>query len=631
MKFREDINGLRAFAVLGVLIFHFNHAWLPGGFAGVDVFFVISGFLMTSIIFRGLEGNNFSILNFYRSRFRRIVPALLVVVALLAIYGWLFLSPIPYYALSKHGGSSLLFFSNFIYLNESGYFDVASLEKLLLHTWSLSVEWQFYLIYPVVLILLSKVFSINNLKRIIVGLMVFGFAFSVYSSSKWPLHSYFLFPARAWEMLLGGVAYLYPLTIQSRIKKNGLEIVALGLILLSYFTASAETVWPGYYALLPVVGAFLLIQAANNQSIFTSNIIANKLGLWSYSIYLYHWPIVVLNHKYNLGLPFYLYLIITLILSVGSYYLIEKRRWSVKLILVAFALVFIPLTYVYSTKGAVDRVDEKYSLSVKEFHSKYYGGTGYPTFTSSYIGGKNDETYDYLILGDSFARQYALFLDKNKFHTKNWFADGCLLMSEHIQKQHYLNDNGKKCHQLGIDSYKDLSINIKPVLWGFNWDTKILFDKQGLSFNYRDQTEMYLMALEKELDLALNLSQDNVDHYIIGIPTKPSYQIFSCLSETQLLGNKLFKPTCAEFIPRNEPEINQFLKDFAEQRARVYYIDPNEVLCTDKGCRMIIDGEPMFSDMSHLSIYGADLVGKYIFETIDAIESKKMTKNNIND
>ena len=257
MKFREDINGLRAFAVLGVLIFHFNHAWLPGGFAGVDVFFVISGFLMTSIIFRGLEGNNFSILNFYRSRFRRIVPALLVVVALLAIYGWLFLSPIPYYALSKHGGSSLLFFSNFIYLNESGYFDVASLEKLLLHTWSLSVEWQFYLIYPVVLILLSKVFSINNLKRIIVGLTVFGFAFSVYSSSKWPLHSYFLFPARAWEMLLGGVAYLYPLTIQSRIKKNGLEIVALGLILLSYFTASAETVWPGYYALLPVVGAFL--------------------------------------------------------------------------------------------------------------------------------------------------------------------------------------------------------------------------------------------------------------------------------------------------------------------------------------------------------------------------------------
>lgn len=630
MKFREDINGLRAFAVLGVLIFHFNHAWLPGGFAGVDVFFVISGFLMTSIIFRGLEGNNFSILNFYRSRFRRIVPALLVVVALLAIYGWLFLSPIPYYAFSKHGGSSLLFFSNFIYLNESGYFDVASLEKLLLHTWSLSVEWQFYLIYPVVLILLSKVFSINNLKRIIVGLTLLGFAFSVYSSSKWSLHSYFLFPARAWEMLLGGVAYLYPLTIQSRIKKNGLEIVALGLILLSYFTASAETVWPGYYALLPVVGAFLLIQAANNQSIFTSNIIANKLGLWSYSIYLYHWPIVVLNHKYNLGLPLYLYLIITLILSVGSYYLIEKRRWSVKSILVAFALVFIPLTYVYSTKGAVDRVDEKYSLSAKEFHSKYYGGTGYAGYKKTYINTLEGASYDYFIMGDSYSRQYAKFIEENGIKTLNWFSDGCMNYPNYTQYrdgQEYM-----RCSQLFVDTEKDIKNNQSNFIIAYSWNTYSLVEKgKGLEpISFNKDAKKYNSIIEGELDSIIQLMPASKNIYLVGVPSKPSYQIFNCLAGTQLLGKKLFKPTCAEFIPRNEPDINQFLKDFAEQRARVYYIDPNEVLCTDKGCRMIIDGEPIFSDMGHLSIYGADLVGKYIFETIDAIESKKMKINHMN-
>ena len=134
MKFRKDINGLRAVAVIAVVLFHFNAAWMPGGFAGVDVFFVISGFLMTGIIFRGIEQNSFSIGKFYRARASRIVPALAALCLFLLLFGWFYLVPLDYENLGKHATNSIIFFSNHTYFNEAGYFDSASHQKWLLHT-----------------------------------------------------------------------------------------------------------------------------------------------------------------------------------------------------------------------------------------------------------------------------------------------------------------------------------------------------------------------------------------------------------------------------------------------------------------------------------------------------------------
>ncbi|MEF1337667.1 acyltransferase, partial [Vibrio rotiferianus] len=141
MNFRSDINGLRAIAVISVVLFHFNPEILPGGFAGVDVFFVISGFLMTSIIFRGLENSNLSIVNFYISRANRIIPALAILCLVIMIFGWFYLTPLDFKTLGKHVSGSIRFISNSMYLKESGYFDVSANSKWLLHTWSLSVEW----------------------------------------------------------------------------------------------------------------------------------------------------------------------------------------------------------------------------------------------------------------------------------------------------------------------------------------------------------------------------------------------------------------------------------------------------------------------------------------------------------
>jgi len=252
MNFRLDINGLRAIAVLSVVIFHFNANWLPSGFVGVDVFFVISGFLMTGIVWTKLIENNFSFIKFYVARCQRIIPALSMLALALLIYGWFSLSPLEYKELSKHILSSLSFLSNIIYWQESGYFDSGSHEKWLLHTWSLSVEWQFYILYPIALFLLIKLLPTNTIKRFIVILTIIGFIFSAFAVKVWPNPSYYLLPTRAWEMLAGGCAYFYPIST-SRLNRKWTSNIGIVLIVTSFFCFSDQTPWPGLYALIPVI------------------------------------------------------------------------------------------------------------------------------------------------------------------------------------------------------------------------------------------------------------------------------------------------------------------------------------------------------------------------------------------
>lgn len=327
LKFRKDINGLRAIAVIAVVLFHFNANWMPGGFAGVDVFFVISGFLMTGIIFRGIEQQSFSISKFYIDRANRIIPALAFVCITLLIFGWFYLAPLDYKALGKHVFSSMGFISNIVYLKEAGYFDASSHEKWLLHTWSLSAEWQFYIIYPLALVAMRKFMSIGTMKTVILLSTIAGFIICVIATYKWADAAYYLLPTRAWEMMIGGIAYMYPLTIKEERKKY-LEWLGLALIAFSYLFISSESPWPGYLALLPVFGTFLIIQAQRNDSFFTSNVVFQKIGTWSYSIYLWHWPLIVAIYYFSLS-DIYIYLGLTLSVALGflSNKYIEKIKF----------------------------------------------------------------------------------------------------------------------------------------------------------------------------------------------------------------------------------------------------------------------------------------------------------------
>lgn len=327
MNFRKDINGLRAIAVIAVVLFHFSPSTLPGGFAGVDVFFVISGFLMTGIIFRGFENNNFSLLSFYISRINRIIPALAALCITLLLFGWFYLNPIDYKALSKHAAGSISFISNILYWSEAGYFDATSQEKWLLHTWSLSIEWQFYMFYPLLLIFFNKLIPQKNLKYIVISTMLISFILSVLYSYKSPSASYYLLPTRAWEMLLGGTVYLFPIRLN---KTSSLiyESLGIALIIFSYFLTSSSTLWPGYMALFPTLGAAFIILSKNN-SILTNNSFCQKIGKWSYSIYLWHWPLAVVNYNYSLNIYYMcVSIILSFLLGYISYTYIEGLKFK---------------------------------------------------------------------------------------------------------------------------------------------------------------------------------------------------------------------------------------------------------------------------------------------------------------
>lgn len=279
---------------------------------------------MTGIIMRGIEQSSFSVWGFYQARARRIVPALIVLCAFLLLAGWFFLSPLEFMRLGKHAFGSLTFFSNFMYFTEAGYFDVASNKKWLLHTWSLSAEWQFYLLYPLVLLILSRIVRVAHIKWLIVAGTIAGYLFGVIVTERWPSQAYFLLHSRAWEMMLGGVAYLLPFKLTST-SRRFTELTGLLLIVGSILLISEDNPWPGAAAFFPVIGTFLVIQAQNNNSFWSSNPVMQSLGTWSYSIYLWHWPVYVATGYFGVG-GWYIYAGIGLSVLLGyvSYRFIES-------------------------------------------------------------------------------------------------------------------------------------------------------------------------------------------------------------------------------------------------------------------------------------------------------------------
>ena len=360
MKFRHDINGLRAIAVIAVVLFHFSPSMLPGGFVGVDVFFVISGFLMTSIIVGGINNNSFNVAKFYCARANRILPALSVLCVAMLIFGWFNLTPSDYKMLAKHAASSVSFISNMVYMGETGYFDASSHEKWLLHTWSLSVEWQFYILYPLLIIILNKFISIESIKKILVLIFIFSLSIAIHSSFNNSATGYYFLPMRAWEMILGGIAFLYPIKANA-IQNKVICYTGIFCIILSCFVFSGSTVWPGYYTLLPVMGAYLVILANVENNIITNNIVFQYIGKWSYSIYLWHWPIVVYLYTRQLSHYYFYGILLSIAFGFLSYSLIERIKFSsvsklrnaykVKSIYIGI-ITFIPALFILNSNGA---------------------------------------------------------------------------------------------------------------------------------------------------------------------------------------------------------------------------------------------------------------------------------------
>ena len=329
MGFRSDINFLRAIAVVLVVVFHFSNVALPGGFVGVDIFFAISGYLMTGIIFSQIQYQRFSLLSFYLARAKRIIPALSVMVLSVLVYAWFYLFDVEFIKLLKHAFSSLLFYSNVVYWQEAGYFSASAHQNWLLHTWSLSVEWQFYMVYPIILLLLTKVIGLRWTKLLIILGAIASFAAAVYASNIWPDPAYFSLPTRAWQMMVGGIAFLYPVTFNTS-SQRAVSLLGLAIMLISAAWVSPEMNWPAWPSALPILGAYLFLIADASKSLPVYNTAVFKYtGRWSYSIYLWHWPVVVWmnNQSFAVDVPIILGgIALSVVLGALSFWAIESRR-----------------------------------------------------------------------------------------------------------------------------------------------------------------------------------------------------------------------------------------------------------------------------------------------------------------
>ena len=293
MKFRYDINALRALAVTAVVLFHYKVNFVPGGFVGVDVFFVISGYLMTSIITGRLAKGKFSIWDFYHDRANRIVPGLMGMCFVLLAVGYFFVEPATYHYLGSTSISALLYFSNFRFWQATGYFDPQSDTKWLLHTWSLSVELQFYLAYPIIIMALN---TYDKTRRHIVPIL-WSMAFlslllCIWNSKAEPASAFYLLPQRAWELLAGGIVALQ---FKNSAQKYSNLLLAMGLVFIFIPIVMYDQFmpWPYYWGLLPVIGTCLVISANRPDAVVFKNPLVQAIGKWSYSIYLWHWPIAV--------------------------------------------------------------------------------------------------------------------------------------------------------------------------------------------------------------------------------------------------------------------------------------------------------------------------------------------------
>jgi peptidoglycan/LPS O-acetylase OafA/YrhL len=309
LKYRPEIDGLRALAVLPVIFFHAGFEIFRGGFIGVDVFFVISGYLITTLIYQDLASGSFSIVNFYERRARRILPVLYLVLIISVPFAWIWLQPNDLKDYSQSLAAVSLFSSNILFWRESGYFDTAAELKPLLHTWSLSVEEQYYLIIPLLMYVLWRD---KTRFFIVLGLLfLVSLLGSEWAATRKPAANFFLLPSRAWELLIGAFCALYLLNEEKRIKFGNLAseilgITGLSLILFSIFAYSKNTPFPSFYALIPTLGAALIIIFAHPNTI-AGKLLSSKyivgLGLISYSAYLLHQPIFAFARHRSLGYP----------------------------------------------------------------------------------------------------------------------------------------------------------------------------------------------------------------------------------------------------------------------------------------------------------------------------------------
>jgi peptidoglycan/LPS O-acetylase OafA/YrhL len=632
VTFRHDINGLRAIAVIAVVLYHFGVSGFNGGFGGVDVFFVISGYLMTRIILSNIEKDRFNLIDFYLARANRIIPALAVLCVLLLIAAWFFLPPYEMRIFGKHLFGATSFLSNIVFAKDSGYFDSAADEKWLLHTWSLSVEWQFYILYPLLIMLVRKLLSANATRWTLLFLASSSYLLSVFFPERLHDAAFYLLPTRAWEMMAGGLIYAFGLQATQK-SKLATELTGVALLAGSIILLNSSYTWPGSLAALPVLGAALIIIAANEKSWITNNTFSQYIGTVSYSLYLWHWPVVVALNLFELkentwGISGGI--ILSLVLASLSYYLVERpwRNAFPKKLPQLFRILgyasftgFISLTglAIFYYQGVPSRVDSLVAIADSEQSNRnprvecIVAPSKNPTSPMCVLG-ENKDKIAAIVIGDSHSNATVnavvaatppelggiLFLG----------ADGCAAMMN-LSTPYFFNCgeyNKKIIDYLASNMVGTPIILINHItqnlLTPANSETKrpLYLDKLP------NTSPAFAETFKQEYQAQLcNLASKHPMYVVQTIPSMNVNVPQTIVRSMMYKSEKIDVAIGLDEYYKSEGGVRSFLHD-AINTCKAHELDPVKYLCNDATCIGSINYRPLYYDDDHLSEYGNRLL-----------------------
>ena len=601
-SFRYDINALRAIAIVGVLLYHFKVDLFAGGFAGVDVFFVISGYLMSRAVIGQIDKGIFSFADYFGKRLFRIVPALLFLVGSLTLICFFIYLPNDYKANLQNAESSILFLSNIFYwYNTPSYFDASADTNMFLHTWSLSVEWQFYLVYPFILLLFSKLFKSKRIYKIVlVILTLLLFIISVIVSNYYASFSFYMLPTRSWEMLFGGIAFFADGSIRAIVWKKVTALLGYLLILTSFFTLTELLLWPGFYTLLPVAGTFLVIVANYSNFIVVKQTGLQFIGKVSYSLYLWHWPIYVIAQYYGLGtgvIAVLAYCVLSIGLAYISYRYVETIQFKRKRIIVAcvvllFATVFSVEYFnvnrmLYSNKTLI--IANNIGIKQKPFFTQFRKDT---CFVETMQGYKKDPCLcleegkkNILLIGDSHLAQLSQSLREGFKDNNIHFLQATAPATLPTIKSYYNKKNNVR--ELMDYTFHNFipknAAKIDGVILSGNWAGQRLVARDSLLYGIKEAI-LYL----KEYDIPVVII-GQTERYNV------SYPVIAARSHKYKQNNNIF------YLDDHTVEINSFLKD----NLQGYYIN---VLNQNSFPPLSEKNVTYMRDKDHFTKYGADLL-----------------------
>ena len=653
INYRPEIDGLRAIAVIAVILYHaqinfFENIFFSGGFIGVDIFFVISGYLITSLIIKELlQTNKFSFLYFYERRFRRLIPVLFFVMLASLPLGWFLLLPTSFVEFSKSIISSIAFGSNFFfYFSEIQYAAEDSFLKPFLHTWSLSVEEQFYIIFPLLFVFLFKYLKKNIFYVIIIFIIISILFANTLSLSNQSL-SFYILPTRGWELLSGSLlAYLEYTKGKNASKpiiKELLTTTGLVLIILSFVYFTDNTLHPSYLTIVPILGVCIIIWFAD-KSTLVGKILSTKifvgLGLISYSLYLWHYPSFAfarIGENFETLESKILIIFLTIILSILSFFLIEKpcrnKSFSFKKIFYFFfmgmVLIAIYCNWVINKDGFIEREKFTKSFNIKFdnyiLDPRYYLKNHHFHFETNYVPSnfetsKNNLKSKVLIVGNSFGADFFKILHLNKDLHKNYDFD---LISPKVRSLKMIKNNPYQVRCLeNLIEKNDFNCEgenfTQNILDQFNKADTIL-----LSTYWEDED---LSRLKK---IILLIKQKNKKVVVVNqgilLETITRYN-FNPLDYFVYLNNRLpnkkdllnIEKEVYQKLNLNKTRLNKNykLKEISNE-ANISYLDLKQLQC-DKAsvsCKLMTpEGYKIYWDQGHNTYEGADYLGKKIKE-----------------